>query len=169
MSEKKGLLSYLTGAEIKQFISYFIVGGVSALVEWISFFLLGRLLNMPYLPATALAFVFSTTINWFLGRTFTFKNSKLGKKKGKEFIQVFGVSGIGLLANLGLMFLFAKLYRKNQAEAAALAEKQRLEDEARQREDEEREAKREAYRRQKEEATRAAIERQREKNKKNSQ
>ena len=102
MSEKKGLLSYLTGAEIKQFISYFIVGGVSALVEWISFFLLGRLLNMPYLPATALAFVFSTTTNWFLGRTFTFKNSKLGKKKGKEFIQVFGVSGIGLLANLGL-------------------------------------------------------------------
>ena len=84
MSEKKGLLSYLTGAEIKQFISYFIVGGVSALVEWISFFLLGRLLNMPYLPATALAFVFSTTTNWFLGRTFTFKNSKLGKKKGKE-------------------------------------------------------------------------------------
>ena len=70
---------------------------------------------------------------------------------------------------IGLMFLFAKLYRKNQAEAAALAEKQRLEDEARQREDEEREAKREASRRQKEEATRAAIERQREKNKKNSQ
>lgn len=106
MSEKKGLLSYLTGAEIKQFISYFIVGGVSALVEWISFFLLGRFLNMPYLPATALAFVFSTTTNWFLGRTFTFKNSKLGKKKGKEFVQVFGVSGIGLLGNLGLMFLF---------------------------------------------------------------
>ena len=106
MSETKGLLSYLTGAEIKQFISYFIVGGVSALVEWISFFLLGRFLNMPYLPATALAFVFSTTTNWFLGRTFTFKNSKLGKKKGKEFVQVFGVSAIGLLGNLGLMFLF---------------------------------------------------------------
>jgi len=66
---------------------------------------------------------------------------------------------------IGLMFLFAVLYRKNKAEAEALAEKQRLEDEARRREDEEREAKREAYRRQKEEATRAAIERQREKNK----
>lgn len=106
MSEKKGLLSYLTGAEIKQFISYFIVGGVSAIVEWVSFFLLGRFLNMPYLPATALAFVVSTTTNWFLGRTFTFKNSKLGKKKGKEFVQVFGVSAIGLLGNLFLMFLF---------------------------------------------------------------
>ena len=106
MTEKKGLSSFLTGAEIKQFISYFCVGGVSALVEWVSFFLLGRLLNMPYLPATAMAFIISTTTNWILGRTFTFKNSKLGQKKGKEFLQVFGVSAIGLLGNLGLMFLF---------------------------------------------------------------
>ncbi len=66
---------------------------------------------------------------------------------------------------IGLMFLFADLYRKSRAEAEALAEKQRLEDEERRREDEEREAKREAYRRQKEEATRAAVERQREKKK----
>ncbi len=109
MSEKKGILSFLNGAEIKQFISYFFVGGASALVEWISFFLLGRFLNMPYLPATALAFVISTTTNWFLGRTFTFKNSKLGKKKGKEFVQVFGVSAIGLLGNLLLMYIFVDL------------------------------------------------------------
>ena len=64
---------------------------------------------MPYLPATALAFVISTTTNWILGRTFTFKNSKLGKKKGKEFILVFAVSAIGLLGNLLLMFVFVDL------------------------------------------------------------
>ena len=93
-----------TKKNIAQFASYFAVGGVSALVEWAAFYLLEKV--MPYLPATALAFVFSTTTNWFLGRTFTFRNSSLGKKKGKELLQVFGVSGIGLLGNLGLMVLF---------------------------------------------------------------
>lgn len=93
-------------AEIRQLISYFAVGGASALVEWMGFWLLGRLFGMAYLPATALAFIFSTSTNWFLGRTFTFKNSNLGKNKTKEILQVFGVSGIGLLINLGLMYLF---------------------------------------------------------------
>lgn len=91
---------------LKQFLSYFMVGGLSAIVEWVSFYLLGKLFGMTYLPATALAFVFSTTTNWFLGRTFTFRNADLGKKKGKEIALVFGVSAIGLLGNLVLMYLF---------------------------------------------------------------
>ena len=65
----------LTSKGIKQFLSYFGVGGVSALVEWAVFSLLEYLLDMPYLLATILAFIFSTTTNWFLGRTFTFKES----------------------------------------------------------------------------------------------
>ena len=108
--EKTGALSKMLSAEnIRQFLSYFAVGGVSAIVEWVSFYLLGRLFGMAYLSATALAFVFSTTTNWFLGRTFTFKGSDPGKKKAKEFAQVFGVSAIGLLGNLALMYLFVSV------------------------------------------------------------
>ena len=51
----------LTSKGIKQFLSYFGVGGVSALVEWAVFSLLEYLLDMPYLLATILAFIFSTT------------------------------------------------------------------------------------------------------------
>lgn len=112
--EKKGFLAgLLSGAGIRQFLSYFAVGGISALVEWVVFYLLGKLFGMPYLPATALAFVFSTTANWFLGRTFTFRNSNLGKKKAREILQVFGVSGIGLLGNLALMYLFVTVLGMN--------------------------------------------------------
>ena len=107
--DEKALHPLLSRATIRQFISYFGVGGVSALVEWVVFYLLGRLFGMTYMPATVLAFLFSTTTNWLLGRRFTFRNSKLGKSKGKEALQVFFVSGIGLLANMGLMYLFVTL------------------------------------------------------------
>lgn len=115
MTDKKtpGTFARLNMKAIKQFISYFAVGGVSAIVEWVAFYLLGKTFGMAYLPATALAFVFSTTTNWFLGRTFTFKGSNLGQKKGKEILQVFGVSAIGLLGNLALMYLFVSVLGMN--------------------------------------------------------
>ena len=91
---------------VKQFLSYFGVGGVSAIVEWVVFSLLEYLLDLPYLLATVLAFLVSTTVNWILGRTFTFKDSAYQEKKGKEALLVFLVSAIGLLFNLLLMYLF---------------------------------------------------------------
>ena len=103
----------LTSKGIKQFLSYFGVGGVSALVEWAVFSLLEYLLNMPYLLATILAFVFSTTTNWFLGRVFTFKDSAYKDRKGQEIALVFAVSAIGLLFNLGLMYLFVTVLKMN--------------------------------------------------------
>ena len=103
----------LTSKGIKQFLSYFGVGGVSALVEWAVFSLLEYLLDMPYLLATILAFIFSTTTNWFLGRTFTFKESAYKDKKVKEIFLVFLVSAIGLGFNLLLMYLFVDVFGMN--------------------------------------------------------
>ncbi len=105
----------LNRSNIRQFLSYFAVGGVSALVEWAAFYCFGILLGIAYLPATALAFVISTTVNWLLGRAFTFRGSNLGKKRIKEAAQVFGVSAIGLLANLALMYLFVSVLGMNTA------------------------------------------------------
>ena len=103
----------LASKGIKQFLSYFGVGGVSALVEWAVFSLLEYLLDMPYLLATILAFIFSTTTNWFLGRTFTFKESAYKDKKAKEIFLVFLVSAIGLGFNLLLMYLFVDVFGMN--------------------------------------------------------
>ena len=101
----------LSSNNIRQFISYFGVGGVAALVEWGSFFLLEYLFNLPYLLATALAFLVSTTTNWFLGRVFTFRESAYRNKRIREVILVFAVSAIGLLFNLALMYLFVTVMR----------------------------------------------------------
>lgn len=92
---------------IKQFISYFFVGGVAAVVEWIMFFLFANVIMLNYILSTVLAFIFSTTTNWILGRVFTFKNSKSYKNNvGKEAFAVFLVSAIGLLFNMFLMYIF---------------------------------------------------------------
>lgn len=100
-------MSVLSKANIKQFISYFFVGGVAAVVEWVMFFLFANVLQIHYFVSTVLAFIFSTSANWILGRITTFKDNVSYKdKKAKEAVLVFAVSAIGLLFNLVLMYLF---------------------------------------------------------------
>lgn len=100
-------MKLLNKANIKQFISYFFVGGVAAIVEWVMFFIFANVLQINYFVSTVIAFIFSTTANWILGRITTFKDNNTYKdKKAKEAILVFVVSAIGLLFNLILMYLF---------------------------------------------------------------
>mgnify|MGYP002509813361 FL=1 len=92
---------------IGQFVSYFFVGGASALVEWALFALFANVLDIHYIAATCLAFVFSTAANWCLGRLWTFKDNKAYEnQKAKEVFLVFAASAAGLLLNMGLMYLF---------------------------------------------------------------
>ena len=99
----------LSKESIKQFISYFGVGGTAALVEWAAFSLFENALGIPYLAATALAFLVSTTVNWLLGRAFTFKNSAYKDHKAREMALVFLVSAVGLGFNMLLMYLFVSV------------------------------------------------------------
>ena len=86
--------------EISKFISYFFVGGMAAIVEWISFAIVNNFLN--YMISTIIAFILATTANYFLGKHMTFKNYKQSKK---DAIKVFIVSGIGLLLNMLFMHI----------------------------------------------------------------
>ena len=91
-------MKLLNKANIKQFISYFFVGGVAAIVEWVMFFIFANVLQINYFVSTVIAFIFSTTANWILGRITTFKDNNTYKdKKAKEAFIVFIVSAIGLL------------------------------------------------------------------------
>lgn len=106
----------LKEALIKQFLSYFCVGGIAAIVEWVMFALFANVIHLNYIPATCLAFIFSTAANWFLGRNWTFKdNASYINEKGKEVVLVFAVSAIGLLFNLGLMYIFVTVMGLNTA------------------------------------------------------
>lgn len=96
----------LSSKSIKQFLSYFGVGGAAAIVEWVSFTIFVSLLGFPYLLATVIAFLLATTVNWILGRIFAFKDLAYKEKRLKEVGLVFLVSAIGLGFNILLMYLF---------------------------------------------------------------
>ena len=99
---------------VRQILSYFCVGGVSALVEWILFAIFTNVVGINYIVATCCAFIFSTATNWALGRVWTFKDNKVYQnKKIREIIMIFSVSAIGLLFNIGLMYIFVTVMRLN--------------------------------------------------------
>ncbi len=92
--------------EIKKFISYFMVGGMAAIVEWVSFAIFNSFSD--YIVATIVAFILATTANYFLGKAMTFKDYK---KSNKDVIAVFLVSFVGLILNILLMKLFVGILK----------------------------------------------------------
>lgn len=86
-----------------KFLSYVFVGGVATLVEWGLVWLLNGVFLLQYLLATALAFIASTYSNWVLGRLLTF--SSADKKVNNEVMKIYIASAVGLLMNLGIMWL----------------------------------------------------------------
>ena len=107
---------------IKQFLSYFCVGGIAAIVEWVMFYIFSSVLNVQYLVSTMLAFLFSTMMNWFLGKIMTFREStKYRGKVGKEMLLIFLVSATGLLFNLLLMYFFVTVLGLNTGSLMTLS------------------------------------------------
>lgn len=101
---------------IRQFLSYFCVGGIAAIVEWVMFALFANALGINYIVSTVAAFFFSTTVNLILGKLWTFRDSHVYNDNRKtETILVFGVSAVGLFFNMALMYLFVSVMRMDTA------------------------------------------------------
>ena len=103
-------MKMLSKKNIMQFCSYFVVGGIAAIVEWIMFYIFASICTIYYMIATVLAFLFSTTANWLLGRMLTFKNDqRYIHNRWKEILAVFVVRGIGLIFNIIIMYILVAL------------------------------------------------------------
>lgn len=83
---------------------YLIVGALATIVEWSGFWIFFDMLQIQYLLATALAFVFSTFANWLLGRILVFRG-KQNQSLLKELLSIYLTSIGGLLLNLGIMYV----------------------------------------------------------------
>lgn len=88
-------------------ISYFFVGLLATLVEWIFFYLFDNVIGFHYQAATVLAIVISTFANWFFGRLITFRNAEKGNVI-LEIAKIYLVSIVGLLINMLLMWIFVE-------------------------------------------------------------
>lgn len=87
--------------ELKKFMSYFIVGGISAIIEWVTFYFSDKIFHFSV--ATIIAFLIATFANYILGKKMTFKDYKNQKN---EVFSIYLVSAIGLVLNLVFMKIF---------------------------------------------------------------
>ncbi len=94
---------------LQQFLSYLIVGGSAALVEWGVFALFNEILCLGWTPATIIAFVLALAVNYILGRVITFKKAAQKCAVKSDLLPVVLVSIVGLLLNLLLMAFFVEL------------------------------------------------------------
>ncbi len=104
---------------IQAFI-YLVVGAGATVVEWLVFYLFDVKAGLHYSVATALAFAVSTLANWALGRVLVFKK---GDTKGllHELSAIYGVSIVGLLMNIGIMWVVIECFKLSDMMAKIIA------------------------------------------------
>ena len=86
-----------------------IVGGSAALIEWAFFYVFSEAAGINYLASTACAYFLSTLYHYFMCNILVF-TSGVRYGKAKEISIVFLVSGMRLLFNLILMYVFVGLF-----------------------------------------------------------
>jgi putative flippase GtrA len=97
-------------SSISKFVKYFIVGGISAIVNVIIFFIFAEVMRYNYFAIGALAFIVATFVNYILSIKYVFKSGiRFGKHK--ELFWIYVVSIIGLIENEVILYLFASLLR----------------------------------------------------------
>ena len=92
---------------VRQFISYFFVGGAAALVEWVIFWVCNAPFGLGIYISTVISFICATTANWLIARKTTFKKEAVSIKPSRDVIPIFVISGFGLGFNLLLMWLIS--------------------------------------------------------------
>ena len=80
---------------------YFLVGGISAILEWglFAIFLYG--LDKHYLVSGTFSFLFATAANYFLSIRFVFGTGRRARNQRIFFLYL--VSAIGIVFNLGVL------------------------------------------------------------------
>jgi putative flippase GtrA len=83
------------------FVVYFLIGGLSAAVEWAAFYSALSLSGMHYIPASVCGFAVATYVNYLLSARIGFKKGK--RSTGSEVALIYAVSGVGFLINVAFM------------------------------------------------------------------
>lgn len=106
--------------DIRQFLSYIVVGGSATIVEWTLFWYFVYPLKWNQNIGLAVAYVISTLVNMLLGRLLTFRHARVvgsGKSRAlnaaKETALIYLVSTIGCVLNILFLDLFTDVFRMN--------------------------------------------------------
>lgn len=101
----------MSGKNIKELFLYLIVGGIATVTEWILFYIFNDILLIHYILSTVIAYILSTFVNWISGKIIVFKNTKHGIIF--EILSIYAASIIGLLLNIGIMWVLIEILKIN--------------------------------------------------------
>ncbi len=104
LTQIKSITKKINDEQIKNFISYVIVGALSTIVEWVFYWVFKNYFSISYIVATIIAIVISTFSNWLFGRLITFRNATKGNVFS-EILKVYMASALGLLFNVLIMWI----------------------------------------------------------------
>lgn len=85
-------------------IKYFIVGSIAALTDFSLFYIFAKLLDYNYFAVALFSFSIATFVNYILSIKYVFKSGKNFSKR-KELGLIYLVSGIGIIANLIILWI----------------------------------------------------------------
>ena len=80
---------------------YFVVGGISALIDWSFFALFLYAADAHYLVAGTISFVFATAVNYVLSVRYVFNAGR--RARHAEIALVYLASVVGILINLAVL------------------------------------------------------------------
>lgn len=99
-NEKSELISKLLSKEV---ILYIVFGIVTTLVNWVSFYILNKFLNMNENIANIIAITLSVLVAYFTNRTLVFNSQAKGiKEKTVEFVKFMGGRAFTMILEFGL-------------------------------------------------------------------
>jgi putative flippase GtrA len=93
---------------MKKLLQYFVVGGSSAILDFLIFYILTSFIQIHWSISALISFSIATALNYYLCISFVFVQSSRFKKH-QEVILVYFVSGIGLTLNLLCLYLLIEL------------------------------------------------------------
>lgn len=107
--------NHLTKNDMRQFLSYLVVGGTSTAVEWGLFFLFVYLLKWDQNLSFIVAYIISTFINLVFGRNYTFKNAVMqqaGDRRAlaRESSLVYLVAAVSCGLNVLFLNIFTGIF-----------------------------------------------------------
>jgi len=92
-----------------QIIRYFVVGGISAIVDIGLFILFAKFIGFNYLLVASCSFLIGTGVNYQLSVRHVFESTIRHARK-KEVLLVYFVSLVGLLINLTILYLAVSIF-----------------------------------------------------------
>jgi putative flippase GtrA len=90
-----------------EFVKFFIVGGVSTLIDWGSFFILSMIFGFYYQLSLVVSYTLGGITNYSLNKIFTFKNKS--KNLALQFTTFFSLALFSLFVSMLIMYLLVDI------------------------------------------------------------